>query len=108
MIEGRPSPPTVQLLGNINRLLTAVDFGLPGGADPAELDLPLDMMLLKDPYAVTFPFPLVVDPALLSTPASLSLLDDASATVVNVLSNPVVLIARPLCRIVRVEFTVSA
>lgn len=96
MIAGCSSPPTVQLLGNI--ILLGGAWGLVAGAEPAELDLPLDMILLNEPYAVAFPFPdPAVDPALLS-PASLSLLDDASATVVNVLSKPVVLIASPLKR----------
>lgn len=87
-------PPTVQLLGSI--ILFDVVRGLIAGAEPAELDLPLDMILLNEPYAVvlTLPDP-AVDPALLS-PASLSLLDEASATVVKVLSKPVVLIASPL------------
>lgn len=94
MIAGYPSPPTVQFLGNI--ILFEDARGLIAGTEPAELDLPLDMILLKEPYAVVFPFPdPAVDPALLS-PASLSLLDDASATVVRVLSKPVVLIASPL------------
>lgn len=94
MMAGYPSPPTVQFLGSI--ILFDVVRGLVAGTEPAELDLPLDIILLKEPYAVAFPFPdPAVDPALLS-PASLSLLDEASATVVRVLSNPVVLIANPL------------
>lgn len=92
MMAGYPSPPTVQFLGSI--ILFDVVRGLVAGTEPAELDLPLDIILLKEPYAVAFPDP-AVDPALLS-PASLSLLDEASATVVRVLSNPVVLIANPL------------
>lgn len=95
-MAGYPSPPTVQLLGS-NAVFDGV-LGLIVGAEPVELDrpLPVDMILLNEPYAVAFPFPdPAVDPALLP-PASLSLLDDASATVVNVLSKPAVLTTNPL------------
>jgi len=71
-------------------------MGLAACDEPWELDRPRDMILLSDPYAVTLPLPDATEAALLP-PASLSLLDDASVTVVNVLSKPVVRIARPAC-----------